>query len=102
MNDLPAPPDPILDPFFVRARARRPDTARAEYAFETRLLARLRESGKSPSAWGMVSWRMIPFFALFVLGLAFWQVQAGSISQEAVQVASVQNPEAADMLASFD
>jgi hypothetical protein len=99
MND--SSPDPLLDPLFARARAHRPDTGRAEYAFETRLLARLREAKKPVSAWGLVSWRMIPLFAVLVLGLAVWQIELGPDSQEAAQVASLQNPEAADLVASF-
>lgn len=99
MND--SSPDPMLDALFARARAQAPDTARAEYAFETRLLARLRAGQKADAAWGVAAWRMIPVLALVVLGLACWKIELGSISQGAAQ-AAVENPEAADLLASFN
>ena len=100
MNDSFSIPDPVLDPLFACAREHRPDTSRAEYAFETRLAARLHASRRP--AWGMVSWRMIPVFTLVVLVLAGWRVEAGSASRDAAQVSAVENPEAADLLASFN
>jgi hypothetical protein len=93
--------DPHLDALFAAARVHRPITARAEYAFETRLLARLREA-RAASAWGLASWRLIPFLGLFVLGLVLWQDQATAAAQEAEQTAYVQNPEAADLCNSFN
>jgi hypothetical protein len=96
------PSDSMLETLFARGRAERPDISRAEYAFETRLLARLRESERPAPAWGLVSWRLIPAFLLVVAGLAVWQVQVDSASQEAAQTASLQNPEAVDMVASFN
>jgi hypothetical protein len=97
--------DPQLDALFAAARTHRPVTARAEYAFETRLLARLRETRFAPaaaSAWGLASWRLIPFLGLFVLGLVLWQDQAATVAQEAEQVAYVQNPDAADLCNGFN
>jgi hypothetical protein len=101
MNDFPLPPDPRLDPLFARARAQRADTARAEYAFETRLLARLahRTEG-APVGW--LAWRMLPFFALVVVVLGICQVETDRSSQEVEQAAALQNPEAVDLFSSLE
>jgi hypothetical protein len=103
MNDSPFPPDPLLDPLFARARAARPETARAEYAFETRLLARLpvARTGQ-PSGLGRLAWRLLPFFALLVLGLGAVQMEFNHQSQEAAQAASLQNPEVVDLFVTFN
>ena len=91
-----------LDPLFARARAVRSDTARTEFAFETRLLARLREA-RTPvrSGMGVLAWRLLPYLALIVLGLGAVQWKTGHESQEAEQAASLQNPEAVDLFATF-
>ena len=103
MNDAPSPPDPLLGPLFARGRAARRDTARAEYAFETRLLARLTSaSARQPAGLGLLAWRLLPFFALVVLGLGALQMEFNHQSQEAVQAASLQNPEVVDLFATFD
>lgn len=98
------PHDPILDPLFAQARAQAPDTSRAEYAFETRLAARLGELKPAPrrAAWGAVSWRLMPLFLIVVLALAAWQSRFGADTQGAAQAAALDNPEAADLLANFD
>ena len=102
MNPSSSTPDPLLEPLFARARAARPDTARAEFAFETRLLARLREKAAPARAgMGVFAWRLLPFLALVVLGLGVVQVATGSDSQEAEQAASLQNPDAVDLFATF-
>jgi hypothetical protein len=103
MNDSPLNPDPLLDPLFARARAMRPDTARAEYAFETRLGARLSSTSPQPSSdLGRLAWKLLPFFALVVLGLGALQMELGSQSREASEAASLQNPETVDLFSSFD
>lgn len=89
-------PDNQLDALFAQARARRPDTSAAEYAFETRLQARLREARSTPSVWAMVSWRMIPFFAVCMVGLAIWHTEIVSEIDEAQQVAYLQNADGPD------
>jgi hypothetical protein len=90
--------DSDLDRLFAAARARRPDTSRQEYAFETRLMSRLRaqrqEQGDTSSIWAMVSWRMIPFFATCVMGLAMWHSQLSN-TEETAAVNTVENPESA-------
>jgi hypothetical protein len=59
-----------LDKLFAAARQATPDTTRAEFGFETRLLARLR-SGRSAPAWQFV-WRLVPVFAMVVIAVAVW------------------------------
>jgi hypothetical protein len=89
-------PDAALDALFARARAQRPDTAAAEYAFETRLMARLREQGRPDpeSVWAAVAWRLAPIFAVCVLGLALWQHELARETEAAEQLVYVDNPNA--------
>jgi hypothetical protein len=62
--------DQKLDALFAAARASAPDTSRAEFAFETRLAARLRaENSGSLFAW---AWRLCPFFAALALAVGWW------------------------------
>jgi hypothetical protein len=99
MNESPLPrPDADLDALFARARERRPDTSKAEYAFETRLLARLRAERETSSIWAVVSWRLIPFFAACVVALTLWHSQVVTETSDAEQVAYVENPEPLDSL----
>ncbi len=103
MTDPKQSPDKQLDALFAAARARRPDTSRAEYAFETRLAARLRD--KSPDAasiWAMASWRLMPFFAVVVIGLTFLQAHVSASAQDAEQSAYAQNPAAGDLWSNFN
>ncbi|HEV7403959.1 MAG TPA: hypothetical protein VGO11_13560 [Chthoniobacteraceae bacterium] len=59
-----------LDELFAAARRAAPETSRLEYAFETRLLARLREECEaSVQTW---AWRLSPFFAAVAVALAVW------------------------------
>jgi hypothetical protein len=71
MND-----NSFLDDLLSAARQSEPrDTSRAEYGFETRLLARLREErGGSVTAW---AWKMCPFFAVIALAAGLWSQSAG-------------------------
>ena len=74
-------PDDRLDTLFRAARESAPDTSRAEYAFETRLAARLREErGASWLAWG---WRLSPFFAALVIASAVWCHSSTGIEADA-------------------
>ena len=90
-------PDPELDALFARARAQRPDTSAAEFAFETRLLARLRAQHEAGSIWALVSWRLIPLFAACVLALTIWQDEASSDASDAATIDGITNPVAADL-----
>jgi hypothetical protein len=63
-------PEEKLRALFAAARADERDTSRAEFGFETRLAARLREeSGGSLFAW---AWKLCPFFAAVALAAAWW------------------------------
>jgi len=62
--------DPLLDRLFEAARSERVDTSRTEFAFETRLMSRLREErGTSIFAW---AWKLAPFFAAVVVAVGLW------------------------------
>jgi hypothetical protein len=70
MNKSPQNSGPDLDALLATVRGQRPDTSRLEYAFETRLMARLAEErSTSVFAW---AWRLCPYFALLALAAAFW------------------------------
>jgi len=62
--------DSKLDRLFEAARAETCDTSRVEFAFETRLLARLREE-RSGSVFSW-AWKLAPLFAAIVLGVGLW------------------------------
>lgn len=100
MND--PQPEPQLDALFAQARARRPDTSVAEYAFETRLLARLRSERSPGSVWAAVSWRMVPFFTVCVIGLALWQSEILSDTHDAELAVYVDNSNSPDSLGEFN
>jgi hypothetical protein len=89
--------DAQLDALFAAARARRPDTSAAEFAFETRLLARLRAEPETSSIWAKVSWRLIPFFAVGVLALTLWNSEIATESNDATALNGFENPEAVDL-----
>jgi hypothetical protein len=101
MNDSAFPSDPLLDPLFARARAERRDTSRAEYAFETRLLANLPRPAEKRTGMGALAWRLLPYLALVVLGLGIIQFETGRDSQDAERAASLQNPETVDLFSTF-
>ena len=93
MNETPNPrPDADLDALFALARENRPDTSAAEFAFETRLMARLRARPEPGSIWAMVSWRMIPFFAACVVALTLWQAETATDATDAATIAGLTNP----------
>jgi hypothetical protein len=66
----------------LKAAAARPETARAEFGFETRLLARLRAEREQEAPWLAWAWRLTPLFAAVTLLLAAWSyagLQAGDL-----------------------
>jgi len=79
--------DEQLDNLFQAARADRPDTARAEFSFETRLLARLRANRQQPAPWYAFTWKLMPAFAAVVLALAAWTVAEWSTGPGDLQTA---------------
>ena len=98
MNEPDRNPDPDmeLDALFARARAQRPDTSAAEYAFETRLMARLREKRQPDPAsiWASITWTLAPLFAACVIGLAYWHGEIVQETEAAEQLVYVDNPNA--------
>jgi hypothetical protein len=64
--------DEQLNNLLAGARQSPPDTARVEFGFETRLLARLRAERKQPVLWAAWTWRLMPAFAAVVLALGVW------------------------------
>ncbi len=94
--------DSDLDALFAAARAGRRDTSKQEYGFETRVLARIRAQrqaqGDTGSIWAMVSWRMMPFFAACVMGLAVWHSQVAALTDDAAAFNNLEHPETADLL----
>ena len=95
MNDPARRPDADLDALFALARTHRPAPSAAEFAFETRLLARLRARrnalDEAGSIWATVSWRLVPFFAACVVALALWHSQVVTETDDAEQTAYVEN-----------
>lgn len=63
-------PDEQLDALLCAARESTEDTAAAQYAFETRLLARLRE--ERGGSWFSWACRLSPFFAALAVAAAMW------------------------------
>ena len=70
--------DEQLNQLFRSARPTRPDTSRAEYGFETRLLATLREKRKQPMSLATLAWRLMPVFAAIVLVTGVWSYSVES------------------------
>lgn len=67
MNDARPPvTDAELDALFAAARSVHAETSRLEYAFETRLAARLR----AESSLGAWSWRLLPWFAAVTVAVS--------------------------------
>jgi hypothetical protein len=95
MNDRNQDGD--LDALFALARARRPDTSAAEFAFETRLLARLRARQETGLIWATVSWRLVPFFAAGIVALTLWHSQVVTETNEAAAMAEMATPENVDL-----
>ena len=104
MTDPRQNPESDLDALFALARRQRPDTSRSEYAFETRLMARLRDQRQPEpgSIWAKVSWRMLPLFAVCVLALSVWRAQVVSEADDTASVVSINQPETMDLLNTFN
>ena len=64
--------DEKLDKLFAAARDVKPDTARAEYGFETRLTAHLRAERQPAAPWYAFAWKLVPTFAALVVALGVW------------------------------
>jgi hypothetical protein len=70
--------DDQLNELFQAARESRPDTSRAEYGFETRLLAALREDREHATPWAALVWRLMPVFAAIVVITGAWSYSVQS------------------------
>ena len=70
--------DEQLNQLFQAARGSRPDTSRAEYGFETRLVAALRENREQPTPWAAFTWRLMPVFATIVVVTGAWSYNVQS------------------------
>lgn len=70
--------DDQLNKLFAAARQAPSDTTRAEFAFETRLLARLRAEREAVAPWFVWTWRLAPVFAAIVLALGVWNITGTS------------------------
>ena len=63
--------DAELDRYFALARQAPPDISGVERNFETRVMARIRESREPWHAW---AWRLAPVFLALVLLVAGWSM----------------------------
>ncbi len=66
--------DEQLNELFKAARSAKRDTARVEFGFETRLLARLRAERSQTGPWYAFAWKLMPVFAAIVVALGAWNV----------------------------
>jgi len=73
-------PDQKIDALVRAARDAAPDTDAAEFAFETRLLARLRE--ERGGAWFGIALKLSPLFAALVIAAAAWCRSSTSLEPE--------------------
>ena len=62
-------PDP-LDTLFRTVREDAPDTSRAEFGFETRVMARIRAERRT--SWQGWAWRLCPFFTALAVAAGAW------------------------------
>jgi hypothetical protein len=72
--------DERLDKLFAAARGAKPDTARTEYGFETRLLSRLRAQREQSLPWYAFAWKLVPAFAAIVVALGVWTYAGSNIT----------------------
>jgi len=79
--------DEELNQLFRSARAHQPDTSRAEYGFETRLLARLRTDREQPAPWYAFTWKLMPAFAAVVVVIGVRTVMELGADSNSLQTA---------------
>jgi len=73
--------DDRLNELFRGARSVKPDTTRAEYGFEARLLSRLRTERKEFIPWYGLAWRLIPALVAIVAAAGLWVIAAPNRSR---------------------
>lgn len=66
--------DVELDRLFERARQAPPDILGVERNFETRVMARIRESREQQDPWYAWAWRLVPMFLVLTLLLGGWSM----------------------------
>ncbi|HXI84239.1 MAG TPA: hypothetical protein VNL17_09130 [Verrucomicrobiae bacterium] len=72
--------DDQLNKLFAAARGVKPDTSRAEYGFETRLMAHLRTEREQAVPWYAFAWKLVPAFAAIVVALGVWTYAGSNIT----------------------
>jgi hypothetical protein len=77
--------DEQLNKLFQAARSAAPDTSRAEYGFETRLLAALRSQQGQRLPWFAFAWKLMPVFAAVVLALGVWTMMGPGANSSDLQ-----------------
>jgi len=70
--------DVELDRYFALARQAPPDISGVERNFETRVMARIRESREPWYAW---AWRLAPAFLALAVLLAGWSIYYSPVQQ---------------------
>jgi len=66
--------DVELDRYIALARQAPPDISGVERNFETRVMARIRESREQQDSWYAWAWRLVPVFLVLTLLLGGWSV----------------------------
>jgi len=66
--------DVELDRYFALARQAPPDISGVERNFETRVMARIRESREQQDPWYAWAWRLAPIFLVLTILLTGWSV----------------------------
>ena len=79
--------DEQLDKLFKTARGVTRDTTRAEFGFETRLMAWIRVERAQKTSWFAFAWKLMPVFAAIVVVLGVWNV--ASINNDQADLATV-------------
>jgi hypothetical protein len=69
-DDPRSPSDDALDALFRTARPEAPHLDRVAFAFETRLMARLRE--ERADSWTTWAWRLCPALSLLAMAALAW------------------------------
>lgn len=67
-------PDVLVERLLRAGRSARTPTDAAEFAFETRLMARIRSERTGEAAQGLLIWRFVSSCAALVLLLGVWHV----------------------------
>jgi hypothetical protein len=79
--------DDQLNKLFQTARGVKPDTSRAEYGFETRLLTQLRADHVPTTPWHALVWKLMPAFAAIVVALGVWTAVEPGVNSSDLQSA---------------